>query len=267
MNKIPFFIGPCVIEGEDFALKIADQLVNDLKDYSKEIDLYFKGSFDKANRSSINGFRGMGLEEGLRVLEKVKKATGLPTITDFHTPDQAVAVSEVVDVLQVPAFLCRQTDMILEGAKASLKNNCILKIKKGQFLSPSDTKNIVDKAKTILPMDKIYLTERGSSFGYNRLIVDMSGYQEMKSFGVKVIHDATHCVQRPGGLGDKTGGMREAIIPLAKAAISAGADGIFMEAHPDPHNAKSDAATQMQINQVKKTVGDFIKLKRFIETL
>ena len=157
--------------------------------------------------------------------------------------------------------------MIVAGANACKANDGILKIKKGQFLSPNDSANIVEKAKTILPLEKILLTERGTSFGYNTLIVDMSGFQTMKSFGVKVIHDATHCVQRPGGLGTSSGGMKEAIIPLAKAAIAAGADGIFMEAHPNPEKALSDAATQMPLSDVKKIVGQLIKLKKCVDEL
>ncbi|MCA9408728.1 MAG: 3-deoxy-8-phosphooctulonate synthase, partial [Candidatus Omnitrophica bacterium] len=162
-KKIPFFIGPCVLESEDFSLKTAERLKNDLEKYENEIDFYFKGSFDKANRTSIDAFRGPGLEEGLKIFEKIKKQLGLKTITDFHTADQANAVAEVVDVLQVPAFLCRQTDMILAGAQACKKFGRILKVKKGQFLSPTEAQNIVEKASSELPKEQIYLTERGSS--------------------------------------------------------------------------------------------------------
>lgn len=267
MSKIPFFIGPCMLESLDLAKTVADTLSKDLEKFSGEIDLYFKGSFDKANRSSMETKRGPGIDEGLKILETIKKEYGFKTLTDFHSPDQAEIVGKVVDVLQVPAFLCRQTDMILAGAEVCKATNGILKIKKGQFLSPNETENIVEKAKTILDPSQILLTERGTSFGYNTLIVDMSGFQIMKSFGVQVIHDATHCVQRPGGLGTSSGGMREAIIPLARAAIAAGADGVFLEAHPNPEKALSDAATQMPLKNVGKIVKELILIKRCIEGL
>ncbi len=267
MSKIPFFIGPCMLESLDLAREVASTLREDLKDFESEIDVTFKGSFDKANRSSGDTKRGPGIDEGLKIMETIKEEFGFKTLTDFHTPDQAAVVGKVVDVLQVPAFLCRQTDMIIAGAEACKASGGILKVKKGQFLSPSDAGNIVEKAKTILPLEQILLTERGTSFGYNTLVVDMSGFQTMKSFGVKVIHDATHCVQRPGGLGTSTGGMREAIVPLAKAAIAAGADGIFMEAHPNPEKALSDAATQMPLKDVKKIVGQLIKIKKCVDEL
>lgn len=262
MKKHPLelFIGPCVLESEELVKKIADKLVHELEPLGKQINLHFKGSFDKANRTAIDSYRGPGIEEGMRILEMVKKQFHLPVITDFHTPDQAMVLAEVVDVLQVPAFLCRQTDMILEGAKACHKYNRRLKVKKGQFLAPEDTKNIVDKALNFISHDQILLTERGSSFGYNNLIVDMASFQIMKSFGVKAIHDATHCVQRPGGLGKATGGKREQILVLAKAAIAAGADGIFMETHPDPSQALSDAATSLPLDQMADIVKSLVRL-------
>jgi len=267
MSKIPFFIGSCVIESTSHASEVADYLVTELKEFEGEIDLHFKGSFDKANRSSIDSYRGPGLNEGLKILGSISKKYGLKTITDFHSPDQAKEVASVVDVLQVPAFLCRQTDMIVAGAKACAEYKRILKVKKGQFMAPDDTSNIVEKAKSYIGLDQIYLTERGTSFGYQTLIVDMASFTTMKALGVKCIHDATHCVQRPGGLGKSSGGKREFIIPLAKAAIAAGADGIFMEAHPNPSEAKSDAATQLELSQVKDLVRQFVSLKRFMEKL
>jgi 2-dehydro-3-deoxyphosphooctonate aldolase (KDO 8-P synthase) len=185
-------------------------------------------------------------------------------LTDFHTPDQAEMVAKHVSVLQVPAFLCRQTDMIFAGAEACQKFNRELKVKKGQFLSPEETKNIVDKASHFLPKEKILLTERGSSFGYNNLVVDMASFQIMKSFGVRAIHDATHCVQRPGGLGTATGGKREQILVLAQAAVAAGADGIFMECHPNPDKALSDAATALPLAQVKSIVERLLKIRKAV---
>lgn len=262
MSKQPLelFIGPCVLESEALAMEIAESLKKSLEPFEKKITLTFKGSFDKANRSSIDSYRGPGMEEGLRILQKVKDEFGYPVITDFHYPEQALPVSEVCDVLQVPAFLCRQTDMILAGAKACAENGSRLKVKKGQFLSPEETSNIVSKAKTYLKEDSILLTERGTTFGYNRLIVDMASFEIMKSFGVKAIHDATHCVQRPGGLGTSTGGAREQIPALAKAAIAAGADGIFMETHPTPDKAKSDPTNCLDLKTVPKIVESLLKI-------
>jgi 2-dehydro-3-deoxyphosphooctonate aldolase (KDO 8-P synthase) len=265
MKKMDFYIGPCVIESQDLAKQIAETLLQDLEPFKNEINLHFKGSYDKANRSSFTSYRGPGLDEGLKILGMINKQYGLPTLTDFHTPEQAISVAEVVSVLQVPAFLCRQTDMIFAGAEACKKYDRELKVKKGQFLSPEETKNIVDKASHFLPKEKILLTERGSSFGYNNLVVDMASFQIMKSYGVRAIHDATHCVQRPGGLGTATGGKREQILVLAKAAVAAGADGIFMECHPNPEKALSDAATALPLSSVKSIVEKLLKIRRAVE--
>lgn len=265
MKKMDFYIGCCVLESEALARQIAETLLKDLEPYKNEINLHFKGSWDKANRSAFTSYRGPGLEEGMRILSMIKKEYGLPTLTDYHVPDQAMEVAKHVDVLQVPAFLCRQTDMIFAGAEACAKYGRELKVKKGQFLSPEETKNIVDKATHFLPKEKIILTERGSSFGYNNLVVDMASFQIMKSFGVRAVHDATHCVQRPGGLGTATGGKREQILVLARAAVAAGADGIFMECHPTPEKALSDASTALPLDQVGKIVGSLLKIRRAIE--
>lgn len=265
MSKMDFFIGPCVLESEKLAFTVAEQIIKDLEPFKDKINLSFKGSFDKANRSSIDSYRGPGIDEGLRILEKIKTEFNIPTITDYHSPEQAEMVASVVDTIQVPAFLCRQTDMIVAGAKACKKHNSRLKIKKGQFLAPADTKNIIDKAANFIDKSDILLTERGTSFGYNNLIVDMASFQIMKSFGVKTIHDATHCVQMPGGLGKSTGGKREQIFTLAKAAAAAGADGFFMEAHPDPENALSDATSQLPIHKVKELVQIILKIREAIE--
>lgn len=258
--KLDLFIGSCVLESEEMSLRIAEKLVKDLKPFEDRITLTYKGSFDKANRTSINSYRGPGIDEGMRILQKVKDTFGLPVLTDFHDASQAMKLATLVDVLQVPAFLCRQTDIIAAGAEACAKYGRILKVKKGQFLSPEETKNIVDKATTIIPKSQILLTERGSSFGYNNLVVDMASFQIMKSFGVKTVHDATHCVQRPGGLGNATGGKREQILVLAKAAIAAGADGIFMETHPDPDKALSDPATSLPLDQIKSVVEQLLRI-------
>lgn len=259
-RKLDFYIGPCVLESEELAMTIADKIQKDLRPFENQITLTFKGSFDKANRTSINSYRGPGIDEGLKLLEKIKKSFGMPVLTDFHERQQAMSVASVVDVMQIPAFLCRQTDMIAAGAEAAKKYNRILKIKKGQFLSPEETKNIVDKASTIIPKEQILLTERGSSFGYNNLVVDMASFQIMKSFGVRTVHDATHCVQRPGGLGNITGGKREQILVLARAAVAAGADGIFMETHPNPDKALSDSTTSLPLDQVKTIVESLLRI-------
>lgn len=265
MKKLELFMGPCVLESQELALEVAQYLQESLEEVSADINLNFKGSFDKANRSSIESYRGPGMEKGLAILEEVKKRTGLPVITDFHSPSQAEEVAAIVDTLQVPAFLCRQTDMIVAGANACQKYSRQLKIKKGQFLSPEETGNIVDKASSVMPKENILLTERGSSFGYNNLIVDMASFQIMKSFGVRAIHDATHCVQRPGGLGKSTGGKREQISDLARAAIAAGADGIFMETHPRPDEALSDAATSIQLKQAPEMVKQWVRIFKAVQ--
>jgi 2-dehydro-3-deoxyphosphooctonate aldolase (KDO 8-P synthase) len=262
--------GPCVIEDEGLVLEVATELKLQLGDLmglsggEKKINLTFKASFDKANRTAIDGFRGPGMEEGLKILDRVRSKTGLPILTDFHTPEQAIPVAEVVDFMQIPAFLCRQTDLIVAGAEAALKNKRRLNVKKGQFLAPWDAKNIVEKVRAVEEKigikgapDWLCLTERGSSFGYNALVVDMGSFVTMKSFGVQTIHDATHCVQSPGGGsgGKSTGGKREMIEPLARAAIAAGADGLFMECHPRPESAKSDGPNAFYLEHV----GTFIR--------
>jgi 2-dehydro-3-deoxyphosphooctonate aldolase (KDO 8-P synthase) len=264
-NKIPVFLGPCVLESEEFAMRIVEFLKKNLEPFEGNIDWHFKGSFDKANRTSIDSYRGPGLEAGLKIFEKIKKQFQVKTITDYHLPAQAESVASVVDVLQVPAFLCRQTDMIAAGAEAAKKYHRILKMKKGQFLSPFETKNMVEKAAHFLPLDQILLTERGNSFGYQNLVVDMTGFHYMKDFGVKVIFDATHSAQKPGALGNATGGQRRMIPHLARAAFAAGADGLFMECHPNPSQAKSDAATQVPLESVTTIIKELIQLKNLVD--
>lgn len=259
-------IGPCVIEDEALTLEIAQELKRQLQGLS--VQPYFKASFDKANRTSIEGFRGPGLKEGLRILERVKAATGFPLVTDFHTPDQAEAVADSVDFLQIPAFLCRQTDMILAGAEWALKKGRRLNVKKGQFLAPWDARNIVEKVREVEvrnadsggeppARDWFCVTERGVSFGYNALIVDMASFQTIQRYGVPVIYDATHSIQIPGAApgGKSTGGKREVLEVLARAAVAAGADGLFMECHPNPSQAKSDGPNAFYLEHV----GTFIK--------
>jgi 2-dehydro-3-deoxyphosphooctonate aldolase (KDO 8-P synthase) len=232
--------GPCVIESRNLCLEIASRLV----EISRQIDIgiVFKASFDKANRSSISSFRGPGLEKGLEILTAVRQETNLPVITDIHEPAQAAIAADVVDCLQVPAFLCRQTDLICACARTSKPIN----VKKGQFLSPEEMKNVVDKAHTC-GNDKVMLTERGTFFGYNRLVNDMTPIEAMKNLGCPVVFDATHSIQQPGGLGYASGGQREIAPILAKAAVAAGANGLFLEVHKEPKKAKSDKATIMPI--------------------
>jgi 2-dehydro-3-deoxyphosphooctonate aldolase (KDO 8-P synthase) len=262
--KLDFFIGPCVLESEVLSHDIADFLKRELSEFSKDINLCFKGSFDKANRTSVKSYRGPGLEKGLMILETIKTKFSLPVVTDFHLPDQAQEVASVVDTLQIPAFLCRQTDMIISGGKACQKYGRQLKIKKGQFLSPEETENIVLKAENYIPRSKIILTERGTTFGYKNLVVDMASFQIMKSFGVRTVHDATHCVQQPGLLGTATGGKRDQIFTLAKAAVAAGADGVFLETHPEPSKALSDAATSLPLESLKPLIKILINIHKAI---
>ncbi len=275
MKPFPVIAGPCVIEDEGLILETAQELKRQLA--GLPVDFYFKSSFDKANRTSIEGFRGPGLEEGLRILSKVKAETGLKTLTDFHTPEQAAPIAEGVDFLQIPAFLCRQTDMIAAGAEAALRFGRKLAVKKGQFLAPGDTKNIVEKVQSVLqkhqsqiPVSEfLYLTERGVSFGYNTLIVDMTSFQQMKQFGVPTIFDATHSVQSPGaGAGGKsTGGKRQHIEVLARAAIAAGADGVFLECHPNPTVAKSDGPNAFFLEHVGTFIRQLLEIRRVVSDM
>lgn len=254
-----------MLESRELALEVAHFLAESFKDlrHQGHIDLHFKGSFDKANRSSAASYRGPGLELGLEWLREVKEKTGLKVITDFHYPEQAALLAPVVDVLQVPAFLCRQTDMIVAGAKAAAEHGRVLKVKKGQFLAPQDVGNILEKIKGILPLEQLYITERGSSFGYQQLVVDMAGLAIMRSLGAKVIFDATHSAQKPGALGATTGGDRRLIPTLARAAAAAGVEGFFMEVHPNPAAALSDASTQIPLKDAPLLVRQLVELMQW----
>lgn len=245
--------GPCVIESEEMVMEIAKHMKKITTKYG--IDYTFKASFDKANRTSINGKRGPGIEEGLRILQRVKDELGLQVATDIHEPWQAEPVGKVCDIVQIPAFLCRQTDLLVAAAKTG---KCI-NIKKAQFLAPWDMKNCVEKV-VASGNDNVMLCERGTSFGYNNLIVDMTGLVEMKKFGYPVIFDATHSVQKPGGKGNCTGGNREYVEYLAKAAIAVGVDGLFMETHPNPDNAWSDGPNQVVLSEMDKLLGKLVKV-------
>jgi len=236
-----YIAGPCVIESPDFVVDVAGRLSEIAA--KRGVSVLFKASFDKANRSSLSSFRGPGEEAGLEALAEVKRTTGLPVLTDVHQPEQAARAAEVVDVLQVPAFLCRQTDLLLACGRTGLPVN----VKKGQFLAPEDMKNAVEKVEST-GNGKVFLTERGSSFGYHNLVVDMRSFPIMRRLA-PVIFDVTHSLQLPGGLGHATGGAREFHSHLARAAAAAGADGFFIEVHPNPPQALSDAATQLDFGE------------------
>jgi len=236
--------GPCVIEGEDFTLRTAEALAGIAARVG--MPLIFKSSFDKANRTSKAGFRGPGLDEGLRILGRVRDEIGVPVITDVHTPEQAERVAEVADVLQTPAFLCRQTDFIEAVAKAAKAAGKPVNIKKGQFLAPWDMRHVLDKA-LATGNRNIMLCERGASFGYNNLVSDMRSLLVMREFGAPLVYDATHSVQQPGGLGGASGGNREFVPGLARAAVATGVAALFMEVHPDPDKALSDGPNSLPL--------------------
>ncbi|MGK2909375.1 MAG: 3-deoxy-8-phosphooctulonate synthase [Sphingobium sp.] len=259
----PLFViaGPCVIESETLVLSVAETL----KGISERLGLFlvFKSSFDKANRSSGATFRGPGMDEGLRILEKVRAETGLPVLTDIHTPEQARAAADAVDMLQTPAFLARQTDLIEAAASTGIPVN----IKKAQFMAPADMTQVVAKARYAatragVDPDCVSVCERGTSFGYNNLVVDMRGLATMAETGCPVVFDATHSVQRPGGLGDRSGGDRQFVPLLARAAVAAGINGLFMETHPDPENALSDGPNAWPLDKAEALLGDLIALSR-----
>ena len=256
-DTLPIIAGPCVIESRDHILHMAEK-IKEITD-KNNLPFIFKSSFDKGNRSSHSSFRGPGMDKGLRILEDVKQTFNIPITTDIHNAGQADAVAEIIDIIQIPAFLCRQSDII----NAAVKTRKIINIKKGQFMAPWDAKNIVEKVAEE-GGEKLLLTERGSSFGYNNLVSDMTSIPIMKDFGVPVIFDATHSVQRPGGLGETTGGAREFIPTLAKAAVAAGCNGVFMEVHDDPNKAKSDAASQWPLEKLDHLLKSIKRVKQAV---
>ena len=257
----PLFItGPCVIEGLDHALKMARTLAR-LRD-ELGIQLVYKSSFDKANRSSIESFRGPGVEEGMRVLKAVREETGLPLLTDIHEPWQAEPVGAVVDILQIPAFLCRQTDLIAAAARTGKA----VGVKKGQFLSPEETKNILDKGAEA-GNQKVFITERGTSFGYQNLVVDMRSFPIIRNLGAPMVYDITHSMQRPGGEGKQTGGTPQFARPLARAAAAAGCEGFFMEVHDNPQAALSDRTTQIVPEHARAIIEDVLRIREALEPL
>jgi 2-dehydro-3-deoxyphosphooctonate aldolase (KDO 8-P synthase) len=260
-DQPPLFIaGPCVIESRQHALAMARAMLA-LRDELK-INLVFKSSFDKANRSSIESFRGPGLEEGLRILSEVKKETGLPLLSDIHEPQQAAPAAEVLDILQIPAFLCRQTDLVAAAARTGKA----VAVKKGQFLSPEETKNILEKGAEV-GNHRIFITERGSSFGYQNLVVDMRAFPIIRGFGAPVVYDITHSMQKPGGEGKQTGGTPQFARPLARAAAAAGADGFFMEVHDNPPAALSDRTTQLRPDAARAIIEDVLAIRAALARL
>lgn len=250
--------GPCVIESEEHCLRAAETLK---KIFNKhQVQLIFKSSYDKANRSSYHSFRGPGLHEGLRILQRVQKELDLPVVTDVHSPEEATVAGEVCEMIQIPAFLCRQTDLVVAAAKTSAS----ISVKKGQFMAPWDMENVVQKI-VAAGNHKIILVDRGTSFGYNNLVSDMRSIPIMKNFGYPICFDATHAVQKPGGLGSQSGGDREFIPVLAKAALAAGVNALFIESHPDPTQAKSDAASVMDFKELDNLLPHFKQLYDLIQ--
>jgi len=259
-NNHPFTLiaGPCQLESEKHALDISQELkkiTSELK-----INLIYKTSFDKANRTSLKGKRGIGLEKSLSIFDKIRKEVGVPVLTDVHTAEQCAVVANHVDVLQIPAFLCRQTDLLIAAAKTGK----IINVKKGQFLAPWDMANVIKKLEDS-GNKNILLTERGASFGYNTLVSDMRALPIMAKLGYPIVFDATHSVQQPGGMGEKSGGQREFVPYLSRAAIAVGVGAVFMETHEDPDNAPSDGPNMVPLNQIKSLLKQLVSIDTLIK--
>jgi len=268
MTAIPFTLiaGPCVIENRDLVLRVAEQVSALCQKLG--IRYVFKASFDKANRSSGQSFRGPGPQEGLAILQEVGQSFGVPVLTDIHESHQAAAAAQAVDVLQIPAFLCRQTDLLEAAAQAVAGSTKVVNVKKGQFLAPWDMAQVVNKMAEFgldPASGRLWLTERGSSFGYNTLVVDYRGIPQMQALGCPVIFDATHSVQQPGGRGTSTGGQREFVASLARAAVAVGVDGLFMETHPDPDNALSDGPNMVPLHRLEALLRQLLALSQGLE--
>ncbi|HHT9135628.1 MAG TPA: 3-deoxy-8-phosphooctulonate synthase [Candidatus Wunengus sp. YC60] len=254
---LAFIAGPCVIETHENCLKLAERLKAIFQ--SKKLPFIFKASYDKANRTSVNSYRGPGIKEGIKILADIKKRLDLPILSDVHREEDIPIVSETLDIIQIPAFLCRQTDLILAAAKTGKPVN----IKKGQFMAPWDMKAVVEKVRST-GNEQILLTERGVSFGYNNLVSDMRSLVIMRELGYPVIYDATHSVQLPGGQGTVSGGERNMVIPLARAAVATGCDGLFLEVHENPEKALSDAATMLPIKDLPDLLEQLLALHRVV---
>ena len=259
-NDKPFTLiaGPCQLENEEHALKISSELKKITQDLG--INLIYKTSFDKANRTSLKGKRGMGLDKSLPIFDKIRKEVGLPVLTDVHTVEQCSIVANHVDVLQIPAFLCRQTDLLIAAAKTGK----IINVKKGQFLAPWDMANVIKKIEDS-GNKNILITERGASFGYNTLVSDMRALPIMSKFGFPIVFDATHSVQQPGGMGEKSGGQREFVPHLARAAIAVGVGAIFIETHEDPDNAPSDGPNMVPLNEMKSLLKKLTEIDKLVK--
>jgi len=257
-SSLTLIAGPCVIESEELVFTIAEQVQAICQRLG--IDYIFKASFDKANRSSGRSFRGPGVADGLAVLAEVKRRFGLRVLTDIHESHQAAAVASVVDVLQIPAFLCRQTDLLLAAAAAVRGGDKVINVKKGQFLAPWDMAQVVAKLRGA-GVERLWLTERGNCFGYNTLVVDFRGIPQLRALGCPVIFDATHSVQQPGGRGTSTGGQREFVAPLARAAVAVGVDGLFMEVHPDPDRALSDGPNMVPLHRLEPLLAQLLAIR------
>jgi 2-dehydro-3-deoxyphosphooctonate aldolase (KDO 8-P synthase) len=249
--------GPCAIEGESFMLDVASRL----RDIAVKagVPFIFKSSYDKANRTSIRSYRGPGLQEGLEILQKIKEVVSVPVLSDVHAVEEVKPAAEILDVLQIPAFLCRQTDLVVAAARTGKPVN----VKKGQFLAPWDTRNIVEKVRSV-GNDQLLLTERGASFGYNNLVADMRSLVVMRSFDVPVVFDATHSVQLPGGAGTASSGQREFVPPLARAAVATGCDALFMEIHPDPDHAPSDGPNMLRLEDLSPLLAQITQIDRIV---
>ncbi len=253
-----FMAGPCALESEELGMEIAREMKNICNRLG--ISYVFKASYDKANRTSLKSFRGPGITEGLKQLGRIREIIGVPVVSDVHDTEQVVVAQEVLDIIQIPAFLCRQTDLLVAAAKSGKA----ISLKKGQFVSPWDMKNAVGKIRES-GGQQLMLTERGSCFGYNNLVVDMRSLPVMRSMGCPVVYDATHSVQLPGGAGGSSGGQREFIPPLARAAMAAGIDGLFMEVHPDPAQALCDGPNSFPLDQVEGLLKQLLRIRKAVE--
>ena len=264
-KPLTLIAGPCVIESRDLVLQVAEQVSGICQELG--IDYVFKASFDKANRSSGKSYRGPGPYEGLKILQEVGESFGVPVLTDIHESHQAAAAAQAVDVLQIPAFLCRQTDLLEAAAQAVAGTEKVVNVKKGQFLAPWDMVQVVNKmAESGLDpaSGRLWLTERGSSFGYNTLVVDYRSLPQLQALGCPVIFDATHAVQQPGGQGTTSGGQREFVAPLARAAVAVGVDGLFLEVHPDPTVALSDGPNMVPLHRLKALLSQLVALRSVV---
>ena len=264
-KPLTLIAGPCVIESRDLVLQVAEQVSGICQELG--IDYVFKASFDKANRSSGKSYRGPGSDEGLKILQEVGESFGVPVLTDIHESHQAAAAAQAVDVLQIPAFLCRQTDLLEAAAQAVAGTETVVTVKKGQFLAPWDMAQVVNKmAESGLDpaSGRLWLTERGSSFGYNTLVVDYRSLPQLQALGCPVIFDATHAVQQPGGQGTTSGGQREFVAPLARAAVAVGVDGLFLEVHPDPTVALSDGPNMVPLHRLKALLSQLVALRSVV---